>query len=108
VHLIEPLDYLPFVLLMTRVELILTDSGGIQEEAPSIGKRVIVLRQVTERNEGLDTGLVRLTGTDRERIVADVTTALDGRWPATQAGTDIYGDGKAAERIVLALAAARP
>lgn len=108
VNLVEPLDYLPFVLLMTRAELILTDSGGIQEEAPSIGKRVIVLRQVTERNEGLDTGLVRLAGTDRARIVADAAAALDGGWRATQASTDIYGDGKAAERIVSALAAARP
>jgi len=106
VHLIEPLDYLPFVLLMTRAELILTDSGGIQEEAPSIGKRVIVLRQVTERAEGVETGLIRLVGTDRARIVADAVTALEGRWPAKSNGTDVYGDGRAAERIVTALAAA--
>ena len=64
VHLIEPLDYLPFVLLMTRAELVLTDSGGIQEEAPSLGIRVIVMRQVTERGEGLSTDFVRLAGTD--------------------------------------------
>lgn len=106
VHLVEPLDYLPFVLLMTRAELILTDSGGIQEEAPSIGKRVIVLRRVTERIEGVETGLIRLAGTDRAQIVADATAALDGRWPAKPTGSDVYGDGAAAARIVEALAAA--
>ncbi|MDE2165869.1 MAG: UDP-N-acetylglucosamine 2-epimerase (non-hydrolyzing) [Alphaproteobacteria bacterium] len=104
-HLIEPLDYLPFVLLMTRAELILTDSGGIQEEAPSIGKRVIVLRQITERTEGVETGLIRLAGTDRARIVADAAAAFEGRWPPKPEGSDVYGDGRAAERIVAALAA---
>lgn len=104
-HLIEPLDYLPFVLLMLRAELILTDSGGIQEEAPSIGKRVIVLRQVTERTEGVETGLVRLAGIDRACIVADAAAALEGRWPPKPEGSDVYGDGRAAERIVAALAA---
>ena len=69
VHLIEPLEYLPFVLLMSRAELILSDSGGVQEEAPSLGARVIVMRDVTERAEGIETGLVRLAGTERERIV---------------------------------------
>src|SRR5262245_22758701 len=103
VHLIEPLDYLPFVMLMKRAELVLTDSGGIQEEAPSLGKRVIVMRQVTERGEGLGTDLVRLAGTDRERIVADATDALTGRWPAGQSGRDIYGEGYAAKRIIAAL-----
>jgi UDP-N-acetylglucosamine 2-epimerase (non-hydrolysing) len=103
VHLIEPLDYLPFVLLMTRAELILTDSGGIQEEAPSLGIRVIVMRQVTERGEGLGTDFVRLAGTDAERIVADVADALTGRWPLGQSGGDIYGEGYAAKRIIAAL-----
>lgn len=106
VHLVEPLDYLPFVLLMTRAELILTDSGGIQEEAPSIGKRVIVLRRVTERVEGVETGLIRLAGTDRAQIVADATAALEARWPPKSTGSDVYGDGRAAERIIEALAAA--
>jgi len=103
VHLIEPLDYLPFVMLMKRAELVLTDSGGIQEEAPSLGKRVIVMRQVTERGEGLSTDLVRLAGTDRERIVADAADALTGRWSADQSGRDIYGEGYAAKRIIAAL-----
>jgi len=105
-YLIEPLDYLPFVLLMTRAELILTDSGGIQEEGPSIGKRVIVLREVTERAEGVETGLIRLAGTDRARIVADAAAALEGRWAPKTESSDVYGDGRAAERIVSALAAA--
>ena len=106
VHLIEPLDYLPFALLMSRAELILTDSGGIQEEAPGIAKRVIVMRRVTERPEGLATGLVRLAGTDAARIIADASDALDGRWPAPAHGSDVYGDGQAAQRIVAALAKA--
>ena len=100
VHLIEPLDYLPFVLLMSRAELLLTDSGGIQEEAPSLGKRVIVMRVVTERTEGLQTNLVRLAGTDRDRIVGDVSDALSGRWPTNQGGRELYGEGRAAERII--------
>jgi UDP-N-acetylglucosamine 2-epimerase (non-hydrolysing) len=103
VHLIEPLDYLPFILLMTRAELVLTDSGGIQEEAPSLGIRVIVMRQVTERGEGLSTDFVRLAGTDGEQIVADAADALTGRWPVGQSGRDIYGEGYAAKRIVAAL-----
>jgi UDP-N-acetylglucosamine 2-epimerase (non-hydrolysing) len=106
-HLIEPLDYLPFAALMARAELILTDSGGIQEEAPSIGKRVIVMRRVTERPEGLGTGLVRLAGTEAARIVGDARDALHGRWPAPARGSDVYGDGNAAQRIVAALAASR-
>jgi UDP-N-acetylglucosamine 2-epimerase (non-hydrolysing) len=103
VHLIEPLDYLSFVLLMSRAELVLTDSGGIQEEAPSLGTRVIVMRQVTERTEGLETGLVRLAGLDRDRIIADATDALTGRWPAAREKSDVYGEGRAAQLIVEAL-----
>lgn len=105
IHLIEPLDYLPFVSLMMRAELILTDSGGIQEEAPSIGKRVIVMRAVTERTEGVETGLVRLAGTDRAKIIASCAAAFDGSWAAPSRGTDVYGDGRAADRIVAALLA---
>jgi UDP-N-acetylglucosamine 2-epimerase (non-hydrolysing) len=105
VHLIEPLDYLPFALLMSRSELILTDSGGIQEEAPGIAKRVIVMRRVTERPEGLATGLVRLAGTDTARIIVDASDALDGRWPVPAHGSDVYGDGQAAQRIIAALLA---
>lgn len=102
-HLIEPLEYLPFVALMARAELILTDSGGIQEEGPSIAKRVVVLREVTERKEGVETGLIRLAGTDRGKIVASAADALDGRWPAPAKGSDVFGDGRAAERIVAAI-----
>jgi len=105
IHLIEPLDYLPFVLLMSRAELVLTDSGGIQEEAPSLGIRTVVMRQVTERSEGLSTGLVRLAGTDRERIVADATDALTNQWRESRIPSDIYGEGTAARRIVAALLA---
>ncbi|MGO9787218.1 MAG: non-hydrolyzing UDP-N-acetylglucosamine 2-epimerase [Stellaceae bacterium] len=105
-HLIEPLEYLPFVALMARAELILTDSGGIQEEAPSIAKRVVVLRELTERKEGIETGLIRLAGTDRGKIVAAAADALEGRWPASAKGSDVYGDGHAAERIVEAILSA--
>lgn len=105
-HLIEPLEYLPFVALMARAELILTDSGGIQEEAPSIAKRVVVLREVTERKEGVETGLIRLAGTDRGKIVAAAADALEGRWKEPARGTDVYGDGRAAERIVAAVLSA--
>lgn len=107
IHLIPPLDYLPFVSLMSRAELVITDSGGVQEEAPSLGKRVVVMRDVTERTEGIDTGLIRLAGTDRERIIADVTDALSGTWPLAAGGNDVYGDGKASERILDALRAYR-
>jgi UDP-N-acetylglucosamine 2-epimerase (non-hydrolysing) len=100
VRLIEPLDYVPFARLMARAELILTDSGGIQEEAPSIGKRVIVLRETTERPEALATGFVRLAGTDAERIVAQASDALTGRWQPPAQPTDVFGDGHAADRIV--------
>jgi UDP-N-acetylglucosamine 2-epimerase (non-hydrolysing) len=104
VHLIEPLDYLSFVLLMSRVELILTDSGGIQEEAPSLGLRVVVMRALTERGEGIDTGLIRLAGANRDRIVANAVDALTGKWIAGHEGRDVYGDGRASERILAALA----
>jgi UDP-N-acetylglucosamine 2-epimerase (non-hydrolysing) len=106
VHLIEPLDYLPFVLLMSQAELILTDSGGIQEEAPSLAKRVIVMREVTERIEGLQTNLVRLTGTNQNRIVADAGDALNGSWLADQVSRELYGEGNAAQRIIDALISA--
>jgi UDP-N-acetylglucosamine 2-epimerase (non-hydrolysing) len=105
VHLIEPLDYLPFVYLMSQAELVLTDSGGIQEEAPSLGLRVIVMRAVTERTEGLSTELVRLAGTDGRKIVNDATAALRGCWPTRKESQDLYGEGRAAERIVAALLA---
>jgi UDP-N-acetylglucosamine 2-epimerase len=107
IHLIEPLDYLPFVLLMSRAELVLTDSGGIQEEAPSLGVRAVVMREVTERSEGLGTGFVRLAGTDSERIVAHATDALTDRWRPGCRPSDVYGEGQAAQMIVATLLGAR-
>ncbi|RYE61177.1 MAG: UDP-N-acetylglucosamine 2-epimerase (non-hydrolyzing) [Oxalobacteraceae bacterium] len=98
--LIEPLSYLPFVHLMSHCSLILTDSGGVQEEAPSLGKRVVVLREVTERMEGLSSGFVKLAGTETDRIVALASDALSGRWAVPDGGRDIYGDGGASLKIL--------
>jgi UDP-N-acetylglucosamine 2-epimerase (non-hydrolysing) len=105
VHLIEPQDYLPFVFLMTRSYLILTDSGGIQEEAPSLGKPVLVMRDTTERPEALAAGTVRLVGTDVERIVGNVTELLEdsAAYETMSFAHNPYGDGKASDRIVQAL-----
>jgi UDP-N-acetylglucosamine 2-epimerase (non-hydrolysing) len=102
VHLIEPLSYLPFVALMARSHLVLTDSGGIQEEAPGLGKPVLVMRETTERPEGVTAGVVRLVGTSRERIIAEVSRLLnDDRAYRRMAGRrNPYGDGHAAVRIV--------
>ncbi len=102
IHLIEPLDYLPFVYLMSRAELILTDSGGIQEEAPSLGKPVLVMREVTERPEAVDAGTVRLVGTDAERIVSVASAYLDDPALREDASrkSNPYGDGKASHRIL--------
>ena len=104
VYLLPPLAYLPFIVLMDRACLILTDSGGIQEEAPSLGKRVVVLREVTEREEGLATGMIRLAGTVPERIVAAADAALSGVWEEPAGARDVYGDGQAAARILARLA----
>jgi len=102
IHLIEPLDYLPFVYLMRHSTLILTDSGGIQEEAPSLGKPVLVMRETTERPEAVDAGTVRLVGTDREKIVKETERLLTdpGAYEAMSRAHNPYGDGKASERIV--------
>lgn len=101
VVLAEPQDYLPFVYLMTRAHLILTDSGGIQEEAPSLGKPVLVMRDTTERPEAVDAGTVRLVGTDRARIVAEASRLLDdaNAHAAMARAHNPYGDGHAAARI---------
>jgi UDP-N-acetylglucosamine 2-epimerase len=103
--LIEPLDYLALVNLMKRSSLILTDSGGIQEEAPGLKVPVLVLRETTERPEGIETGVVRLVGTERGRIVEEAARLLrDPEALATMAsGANPYGDGRAAGRIVSAL-----
>jgi len=105
ITLIEPQDYLPFVWLMNRAWLILTDSGGIQEEAPSLGKPVLVMRETTERPEAIKAGTVRLVGTDSERIVAAVMHLLndDTEYQAMSRAHNPYGDGKACARILHAL-----
>lgn len=101
IQLIAPQDYLPFVYLMKQAHLILTDSGGIQEEAPSLGKPVLVMRDVTERPEAVAAGTVKLVGTDEERIVAAATELLENGnvYEAMAKATNPYGDGKAAGRI---------
>ncbi|WP_269768447.1 non-hydrolyzing UDP-N-acetylglucosamine 2-epimerase [Qipengyuania flava] len=102
VHLIEPVDYLPFVYLMGRSYMILTDSGGIQEEAPSLGKPVLLMRDTTERPEAVDAGTVKLVGANRDLIVREVKRLLDDRasYETMAFAHNPYGDGKAAERIV--------
>ncbi len=102
VHLIEPLDYAPFVWLMDQCDIILTDSGGIQEEGPSFGKPVLVMRNVTERPEAVDAGTVKLVGTDPDVIVSNVEELLDdvGLYEKMAKAHNPYGDGKASERIV--------
>jgi UDP-N-acetylglucosamine 2-epimerase (non-hydrolysing) len=101
-HLIEPVSYLPFVALMSRARFILTDSGGIQEEAPSMGKPVLVMRETTERTEALETGMVKLVGTRFQTIVDESSRLLtDTAAYETHARVrNPYGDGKAARRIV--------
>lgn len=108
VHLIEPLDYLPFVWLMDQSDLILTDSGGIQEEGPSLGKPVLVMREVTERPEALAAGTVRLVGTNTETIVQAVEDVLgdESLYLRMAEAHNPYGDGHAAGRIVETLEAA--
>ncbi len=102
ITLIEPLEYEPFVFLMRHARLILTDSGGIQEEAPSFGKPVLVMRDTTERPEGIEAGTVKLVGTDTARIVGEVARLLDDRsaYDAMSHAANPYGDGKASARIV--------
>lgn len=105
VHLIEPLEYLPFVYLMMLSTLILTDSGGVQEEAPSLGKPVLLMRDNTERPEALDAGTVRLVGTDVERLVSQVSLLLDDRteYEKMSFAHNPYGDGRASDRILQTL-----
>lgn len=105
VHLIEPQDYLPFVYLMSRSYLVLTDSGGIQEEAPSLGKPVLVMRDTTERPEAVTAGTVKLVGTDRTKIVEEVTRLMTDQqyYESMSFAHNPYGDGKACIRIASAL-----
>jgi len=99
--LCPPLDYLPFVALLAGAALVLTDSGGVQEEAPSLGKPVVVMRELTERTEGQASGLVHLAGPHRARIVAAAGALLDGGAQCA-GGANFYGDGHAARRILAA------
>ncbi|WP_256217217.1 MULTISPECIES: non-hydrolyzing UDP-N-acetylglucosamine 2-epimerase [Pseudomonas] len=102
VHLIKPLDYLAFVRLMQHAHVILTDSGGVQEEAPSLGKPVLVMRDVTERPEAVAAGTVRLVGTSPTSIIAGVDALFDDGhlWRRASQAVNPYGDGKASQRIV--------
>ena len=102
IHLIEPLDYLPFVYLMERSHIILTDSGGIQEEAPSLGKPVLVLRDTTERPEAISAGTVKLVGSDQRLIVSEVCDLLNNpqSYLTMSIAHNPYGDGKSCARIV--------
>ena len=101
---IEPLDYLDFVYLMNKSCIVLTDSGGIQEEAPGLGKPVLVMRNTTERPEALDAGTVKLVGTDYDKIVGEVSLLLDDKsaYEAMSHAVNPYGDGQACPRIVSA------
>ncbi|HEY9166758.1 MAG TPA: UDP-N-acetylglucosamine 2-epimerase (non-hydrolyzing) [Candidatus Kryptonia bacterium] len=105
VHLIEPLDYEPFVFAMEKSYLILTDSGGVQEEAPSLGKPVLVMRDATERPEAVEAGTVKLVGTDKMKIIGGVSTLLTdpGEYLIMSRAHNPYGDGKASQRIVAIL-----
>lgn len=107
IHLIEPLPYLPLIGLMKRSHLIMTDSGGIQEEAPSLGKPVLVMREATERPEAIQAGVAKLVGTDVDRIVGEVERLLydDRAYRSMARRQNPFGDGQASERIVQQLAA---
>jgi len=105
-HLIPPVDYLEFVHLLSRAVLVLTDSGGLQEEAPSLGKPVLVLRELTERPEGVEAGTAVVVGTDRERIVSVASELLTSPEAYARMANAVnpYGDGHASDRILVALA----
>ena len=102
IFFIEPLEYLPFVFLMEKSDIVLTDSGGIQEEAPGLGKPVLFMRNTTERPEAVDAGTVKLVGTDYDAIVDNVSKLLTDRnlYNKMSKATNPYGDGKACERII--------
>ena len=107
VAMIEPLDYPHFVRLLDMSDLVLTDSGGVQEEAPSLGKPVLVMRETTERPEGVEAGTAKLVGTDRARIVRSVFTLLDDQaaYAAMSRAHNPFGDGRASERVAGIIAA---
>lgn len=105
IHLIEPLDYEPFVYLMSKSDIILTDSGGVQEEAPSLGKPVLVMRDTTERPEAVTAGTVKLVGTDKDLLVEETSKLLSNQdaYDSMSRAHNPYGDGKASQRIIDAL-----
>ena len=105
IHLIEPLDYLPFVYLMNQSHIIITDSGGVQEEAPSLGKPVLVMRNTTERPEAVSAGTVKFVGTNAEKIVSETTSLLNDikSFETMSRAHNPYGDGHATERIITIL-----
>jgi len=102
IHLIPPMEYIPFIYLMSKSHIVLTDSGGIQEEAPSLGKPVVVMRNVTERPEAVDMGCAILVGTDQDKIVTEVTSLIEDKtkWNNISNVKNPYGDGRASQRIV--------
>ena len=105
VHLIEPMDYEPFANLMAKVDIVLTDSGGIQEEAPALGKPVLVLRDTTERPEAVEAGTVKLIGTEYEDVLRETNLLLDdaNHYRSMAEAANPYGDGRACERIIKAI-----
>jgi len=109
IHLIEPLTYMPFVWLMNRADVVLTDSGGVQEEAPSLGKPVLVMRNTTERPEGVDAGNARLVGTDVDVIVSSLMELLEdkGAYEKMSKAKNPYGDGTSAKQIVDLISSSR-
>ena len=102
VYLIDPLEYEAFIYLMSLSKLIITDSGGVQEEAPSLGKPVLVMRDTTERPEAVDAGTVKLVGTNTQRIISETNNLLDNKqaYEIMAKAHNPYGDGKACERII--------
>jgi UDP-N-acetylglucosamine 2-epimerase (non-hydrolysing) len=102
VHLIEPLDYAHFIWLMNKSYVVLTDSGGLQEEAPALGKPVLVMRDVTERQEGIDSGTALLVGTDKDKIINSLSLLLTDQsaYEKMAKAVSPYGDGTACGRIV--------
>jgi len=101
VHLIPPQDYVPFIYLMKKAHIILTDSGGVQEEAPSLGKPVLVMRDTTERPEGIDAGTAKLVGTNASKIKSSVQLLLDNKdeYNKMAKAVNPYGDGNASKMI---------
>ncbi|WP_422074174.1 non-hydrolyzing UDP-N-acetylglucosamine 2-epimerase [Tranquillimonas rosea] len=104
IHLLDPMDYVPFVHLMRQADFIISDSGGIQEEATALSKPVLVMREVTERPEAVKAGICKLVGTDPNRILREATALAQSRSPPSPAARKVYGDGHAAKRIADAIA----